>query len=135
MKKAIIITIICLVLVIFNCGCIEQNSSGNTVTLVMHENMFDFSTGQIITEEMTTEDIDVITGADSGKARLIARNDAEIKVSGDEEYSSYIDVSVGTVCNLKDNEGGIATFTVTAISENAEGSPTATITWNYASAE
>ncbi|GAG15252.1 unnamed protein product [marine sediment metagenome] len=99
----------------------------------MHEKMFDFSTGQIITEEMTTEDIDVITGADSGKARLIARNDAEIKVSGDEEYSYYIDVSVGTVCQLKDGHGGIATFTVEEISQNSEGFPTVKITWSYSS--
>lgn len=135
MKKAILVAgIVCLTLVIFTCGCMEQNATGNTVTLVMHTKMFDFSTGQIITEEGTTEDLDVITGAEDNKVRLISRNDASIKVSSDEEYSYYIDVPVGTECKLKDSEGGIATFTVTAIGENADGWPTATITWSYSSA-
>jgi len=134
-KKAILVAgIVCLTLVIFTCGCIEQNATGNTVTLVHGEKMFDFSAGQIITEEGTTEDIDVISGAEGNKARLISRNDASIKVSGDEEYLYYIDVPAGTECILKDNEGGIATFTVTAISKDAEGWPTVTITWSYSSA-
>ena len=135
MKKAILVVgIVCLALMIFTCGCMEQNATGNTVTLVHGEKMFDFSTGQIVTQEGTTEDIDVITGAADNKARLISRNDASIKVSGDEEYSYYIDVPVGTECILKDNEGGIATFTVTAISKDADGWPTVTITWSYSPA-
>lgn len=141
MKKAILLAgIVCLMLaVIFTCGCIEQNATGNTVTLIMHTKMFDFSAGQIITEEGTTEDIDVITGAEDNKARLISRNFVNdnvvgIKVSGDEEYSYYIDVPAGTECKLEDNEGGIATFTVTAIGENADGWPTVTITWSYSPA-
>lgn len=135
MKKAILVAgIVCLALVIFTCGCTEQNATGNTATLVHGEKMFDFSAGQIITEEGTTEDIDVISGAEGNKARLISRNDASIKVSGDEEYSYYIDVPVETECILKDNEGGIATFTVTAISKDTEGWPTVTITWSYSSA-
>jgi len=141
MKKAILVAgIVCLTLVIFTCGCIEQNATGNTVTLVMHTKMFDFSAGQIITEEGTTEDIDVITGADDNEVRIISRNFVNdnvvgVKVSGDEEYSYYIDVPSGTECKLKDNEGGIATFTVTAIGENADGWPTATITWSYSPAD
>lgn len=141
MKKAILVaSIVCLMLVvIFTCGCTEQNATGNTVILVHGEKMFDFSAGQIITEEGTTEDIDVISGAEGNKARLISRNfvnanEVGIKVSGDEEYLYYIDVPAGTECKLKDNEGGIATFTVTAISKDAEGWPTVTITWSYSSA-
>ena len=135
MKKVILVAgIICLTLVIFTCGCTEQDATGNTVILVHGEKMFDFSTGQIVTEEGTTEDIDVISGAEDNKARLISRNDASIKVSGDEEYSYYIDVPVGTECILKDNGEGIATFTITAISKDADGWPTVTITWSYSPA-
>ena len=129
-KELWIIGIGLMLLILGLSGCTTDNAGGNTVTLVMHEKMFDFSTGQIITEEMTTEDIDVITGADDGKARLIARNDAEIKMSSDEEYSLYIDVPVGTVCKLKDNEGGIATFTVLEITGATE-SPSVKISWSY----
>lgn len=115
-------------------GCTGESPffiNSNQVTLEMHTKMFDFSTGQIVTEEGTTEDLDIITGADEGKARLISRNNAEIKISGEEEYHYYIDASVGDTCVLVDNEGGTATFTVDSIGTNSQGFPTATITWSY----
>ena len=138
MKKELgIISIGLMLLILGLSGCTTDNAGGNTVILMMHEKMFDFSTGQIVTEEGTTEDIDVLLINDDGEARLISRNfvdanDVGIKVSGDAEYSYYIDVPVGTVCKLKDNEGGIATFTVLEITGTSE-SPSVKISWSYQS--
>ena len=107
------------------------DADSSSVTLIHSIQMFDFSTGQYVFEPFTTEDIDVLTITDNGDVRLYAQNDAEIKKQGDAEYLSYIDVSVGAICLLKDNEGGIATFTVTSIGTSTEGYPGATITWSY----
>ena len=82
-------TIIC----IFFSGCMSSDSSdsstseNNQVTLEMHTKMFDFSTGEIITEMGTTEDVDVITGANEGFARLLARNGADIMIQGNADYA------------------------------------------------
>ena len=120
-----------------NGGSNDDDNDGNgdadssSVTIIHSIQMFDFSTGQYVFEPFTTEDIDVLTITDNGDVRLYAQNDAEIKKQGDAEYLSYIDVSVGAICLLKDNEGGIATFTVTSIGTSTEGYPGATITWSY----
>jgi len=128
-------------------GCSDQNSSfeslfgdnngnsGNsdTVTLIHATKMFDFSTGQYVTEDYTTEDIDAITITNEGKIRLLSHNNAEIKKQGDEEYSSYIDVAEGETCILKDAAGGIATITVSSIAYTSQNYPSCTITWSYSS--
>jgi len=139
MQKKHMVFGILLISVLLTIGCLDQdnnfwnnNGGSNTVTLIHATQMFDFSTGQYVSESFTTEDIDVILITD-GKARLYAHNDAEIKQQGDSEYSSYIDFPVGATCILKDNEGGIATFTVDSIMETTEGYPSVTITWSYSS--
>ena len=109
----------------------QNNQDTGVTTIVMHEKMFDFSTGEYVTEMMTTEDLDVITGAQTGKARLIAENDAYIKLSTDEEYFIYRDVAVGDTVVLIDNEAGIATIKITKIDTNEQGFPTVSFTWSY----
>jgi len=90
--------------------------------------MFDFSTGQYVSEEFTTEDIDAITITNENKVRLYAHNDAMIKEQGNIEFVSYVDVAEGSVCELIDNEGGTATFTVNSFGISFQGYPFATIT-------
>jgi len=135
MKKALFVIIVCIALVVISCGCTEQSNffgSGNTVTLITHTRMFDFSTGQIITQEETTEDIDVLAIKNDNKATLKACNDAGIKLPDEDEYGYYVEVPVGGKCYVKDSEGGIATVTVTGIGKTEDDLPTATITWSYA---
>ncbi|MCK4365266.1 MAG: hypothetical protein KAW45_04395 [Thermoplasmatales archaeon] len=137
MKKGIIFVILFLIITSLTlAGCTSNTDSSssdgnNQVTLEMHTTMFDFSTGEIVTEEGTSEDIDVITGANEGFVRLIARNGAEIIISGDAEYAMYIDAYEGATCELIDREGGKATFIVNEIGTNTTGLPTVTITWTY----
>ena len=139
MKKRIIFVILFLIITsLILAGCTSNtdssssdNNSSNQVTLEMHTTMFDFSTGEIVTETGTSEDIDISTGAKEGFVRLTARNGAEIMLSGDAEYTMYIDVYEGATCELLDREGGKATFIVNEISTNTTGIPTVTITWTY----
>lgn len=136
MKKEIISAILfSIVTSLALAGCTSNtdssSSDNNQVTLEMNTIMFDFSTGEIVTEEGTSEDIDISTGAKEGFVRLTARNGAEIMISGDAEYTMYIDVYEGATCELLDREGGKATFIVNEISTNTTGLPTVTITWTY----
>ncbi len=136
MKKEIISAILfSIVTSLALAGCTSNtdssSSDNNQVTLEMNTIMFDFSTGEIVTEEGTTEDLDVITGAREGFVRLIARNGAEIMLSGDAEHAMYIDAYEGATCELIDRQGGKATFIVNEIGTNTSGLPTATITWTY----
>ena len=136
-KKGIIFVILFVIitsLILAGCISITDTSSDNNtnqITLEMNTKMFDFSTGEIVTEKGTTEDIEVITGTNEGFVRLIARNGAEIMISGDAEYTMYIDVYEGATCELLDREGGKATFIVNEIITNTTGLPTVTITWTY----
>jgi len=110
----------------------SNNNGGTNPAILVHSiQMFDFSTGQYVSEDWTTEDLDVITITNDNKARLYAHNDALIKEVGDSSYLSYIDVPAGSTCELVDSEGGTATFTVLSIGSTTEGYPTATITWSY----
>ena len=102
--------------------------TSNTITLIHSIQMFDFSTGQYVSEEFTTEDIDAITITNENKVRLYAHNDAMIKEQGNIEFVSYVDVAEGSVCELIDNEGGTATFTVNSFGISFQGYPFATIT-------
>ena len=136
MKKEIISAILfSIVTSLALAGCTSNtdssSSDNNQVTLEMNTIMFDFSTGEIVTEEGTSEDIDISTGAKEGFVRLTARNGAEIMISGDAEYTMYIDVYEGAICELLDREGGKATFIVNEIITNTTGLPTVTITWTY----
>ncbi|MCK5636130.1 MAG: hypothetical protein KAH91_01820 [Thermoplasmatales archaeon] len=136
MKKEIISAILfSIVTSLALAGCTSNtdssSSDNNQVTLEMNTIMFDFSTGEIVTEEGTSEDIDISTGAKEGFVGLTARNGAEIMISGDAEYTMYIDVYEGATCELLDREGGKATFIVNEISTNTTGLPTVTITWTY----
>ena len=138
MKKGIIsIITFSIITSLILAGCISRtdtsssDNNNNQVTLEVNTKMFDFSTGEIVTEKGTTEDIDVITGANEGFVRLIARNGAEIMISGDAEYKLYIDAYEGATCELIDREGGKATIIVNEIETNTTGLPTVTITWTY----
>ena len=135
-KFKLILTLTIITLLLFS-GCMSSNSSdtstseNNQVTLEMHTKMFDFSTGEIVTEMGTTEDIDVITGAKEGFVRLLARNSADLMIIGDADYALFVDVFEGATCELIDRQGGKATFTVNSIGVNMAGAPTVNITWNY----
>jgi hypothetical protein len=107
----------------------NNNDNANIITLIHTTQMYDFSAGQYISQWGTTEDIDVITITNEGKARLYAQNDAQIKKESDSGYTSYIDVSEGTTCVLKDNEGKVFSFSVESIGNTTEGNPTATLAW------
>ncbi len=136
MKKEIISAILfSIVTSLALAGCTSNtdssSSDNNQVTLEMNTIMFDFSTGEIVTEMGTSEDIDISTGAKEGFVRLTARNGAEIMISGDALYSMYVDVYEGATCELIDREGGKATFIVNEIGANTTGLPTVTITWTY----
>ena len=67
------------------------------------------------------------------KARLLTHNDATIREIGVTDFLNYIDVSVGSICELIDNEGGTATITVQGLGYSTEGYPTATISYSYIS--
>jgi len=109
----------------------DVNPPQNPATIIHSIQMFDFSTGQYVSEDMSTEDLDVITITDENKVRLYAHNTAVIREIGVTGFLYYIDVSTGSTCELVDDEGGIATFTVDSFGTTTEGYPKATITWSY----
>ena len=107
----------------------NNNDNANTITLIHTTQMYDFSTMQYITQWGTTEDIDVITITNEGKARLYAQNGAQIKEQSNSGYTGYIDVSEGATCVLKDSEGKVFSFSVESVGNTTEGNPTVTLAW------